>query len=222
MLESFATFLVLFGMFMPMNTEIPSPPSEYYIDPESPIEYNLDATERKYLARLLVAEVRGLREPYRTEAAMAVLDTVFLRTKYGLMSDGSITSTLLWHTSPNGPWQFPPWVVLGCNYVPEASCLDQWRLDEYNVMVDLYLQGYRGRCTGYPYYHSIIGWPNECEITDGVQFIEWHNGWENSVRIEFPEQTEQDEHPNDQVNHARNSSIPVEHERVSVNSYEKV
>ncbi len=139
----------------------------------------LDEADRLLLARLLVAETRGLPEPERSMAGAAVLDAVCERMRTGVMSDGTVYTTLEWH-SPGGPYQFPPWTWAGCEWVHPSACLDGVPLNPFLKTVERWEAGYLQSPLSrpLPYYHSMPGWvAQECiEAYDGGMWICWHDG----------------------------------------------
>lgn len=155
-----------------------------------PAMYIQSDSDVKYLAKLLVSEIRGMPEPWLHDIAFSILSTVAIRMRTGYMSDGTVIGTLMWHSPGNGPYQFPPWVMFGCRFIPESQCLDAWNLLPFEELVHRYLTGERGSCDGYYYYGAVVGWPQLCVIRADIPYaqnwIAFHNGWETSLPIPAP------------------------------------
>ena len=156
-------------------TVVAAPPVQLEVLPAMPIRYaGVSNAERELLVRLCVAEVFGMQPAIRVDACLSVIDTVFTRMKTGTISDGTLEGTLGWHRESDYYWQFPPWVTLGCERVPQEACRDNVPDGWAREAVELYLTGVRGSCSGYLYYNSIPGGSRDCVISDGNQYAEFH------------------------------------------------
>lgn len=96
------------------------------------------------------------------------------------MSDGTLASTLRWHSGET--WQFAGYLVDGCSKeMLPLSCPDQYPqfIAEYKTLILQHLRGetlFKPRCEGYLFYNSIPGGNADCLIKDihSGQFIEFY------------------------------------------------
>lgn len=129
-----------------------------------------------YLARLCVLEVRGLSDAVRDAACMSVVSTVLVRTGALYLSDGTIASTLGWHSGET--WQFAGYLVDGCRAdMPSRYCPDSYPTLLSHFRGIIAVGKVKPLCAGYLYYNSIAGGFHECTIRDPETggFIEFHS-----------------------------------------------
>jgi hypothetical protein len=119
----------------------------------------------------------------REDCALGVIETAALRTHQQYLSEGTVESTLERHSVDPvtgwQTWQFPPWIVYGCQGIIGEACLDGYPMDWAYQAVNKFIEGERSSCSGYLFYDSIPGGRSECviETKTGRQFIEFYNRW---------------------------------------------
>lgn len=135
--------------------------------------YNVHlSTNDRYVLECVVAlEVGDMDEPARTQAALSVIDTIFLRA--------SVEHSLTFKQVLEIPFFLSPITYEGgydAILAHGCSVPVQW----VPHVVDLYLQGNHGLCPGYPHYHSVNGWGGQCVVVDdkGI-YMRWttESGW---------------------------------------------
>lgn len=119
--------------------------------------------EKNALTWLCWYEVRGMGD-VRTDACLSVISTVRARYAYNSgFGTSDVISTIL------AEGQFTGVKIDTTRPAPDAELL--W-------MVEIYVSGARGSCTGYFYFDSLSGGPSLCVIrSSNGQFVEFHNGW---------------------------------------------
>lgn len=158
-------------IFLPyIPTELPAPPQR-----------ELTATEADDVAMLILAECAVFAQfegDLFEECGLSVLDNVEMRVQSDVWPDD-------WHDvicqGYGDHWQYPCWAVQpdGCPDVVRVCPSEAYWLhrDAYKV-VSAWEDGFRGKCSGYEFYHSIPDlWPlgDTCRIETGIIFVEFYD-----------------------------------------------